>query len=201
MTGVEHRLVSDEWSTAALLGRDRSIINAPSSADLRRDLVLLDRDGTLNRLRPGYVTNPDNLDILPGAAEAVRKLNERGVRVVLVTNQRGLARGLLSEEQLVAVHRRLLQELALGGAYLDGIHVCGHEEGTCDCRKPLPGLIDQVLERAPWAKRARTVLVGDSARDEGAARNAQIDFVRIEDSNVGLAEKIEKLLVLCAHKA
>lgn len=189
------------WSNAALLGFDQGLIPPPARRDLRKDLVLLDRDGTLNRLRPGYVSDPDALDVLPKAAESVRKLNDLGVRVVIVTNQRGLARGLLTEAQLIEVHRRLLSELVASGASVDGIHVCGHEEGACDCRKPRAGLIEQVFKRAPWASRQRTILVGDSVRDEGAAVNAGIDFIRIEDSETGIAEKIEKVLALCAHKA
>lgn len=188
----------ESWREAALLGRDRSFIPPPSPG-LNKGLVLLDRDGTLNRLRPGYVTDPQNLDVLQGAPEAVRQLNDLGARVVLVTNQRGLARGLLSEAQLVDVHRSLLTELARAGAGLDGIHVCGHEEGECECRKPLPGLIYQVLERAPWADLRDVVLVGDSLGDKGAASNAGIEFVKIEDSQIGLAQKIEKVLALCAH--
>lgn len=190
----------DQWHRAALLGRERSTIPAPAPS-LQKDLILLDRDGTLNRLRPGYVSDPDTLDVLPEAARSVRRLNELGARVMLVTNQRGIARGQLSEDQLVAVHLRLINELAAEGARLDGIHVCPHEEGECDCRKPRPGLIDQVFERSPWASRDRTVFVGDSDSDQGAAHNAGIDFVRIDDSNLGLVEKIEKVLALCNHFA
>lgn len=198
MREIDPAEIAASWTDAELLGRARMPIAEPLG-DLHRDLVLLDRDGTLNRLRPGYVTNPDKLDTLPQAAESVRRLNDLGARVVLVTNQRGLARGLLSEEQLVAVHRRLILELAQAGAHLDGIHVCGHEEGQCDCRKPNAGLIRQVFERASWAAPNRALLVGDSTRDEGAARNAGIDFIRIDEPEKGLAQKIDKVLVLCAH--
>ena len=135
-----------------------------------------------------------------GAADAVRRINAIGARVVLVTNQRGLARGLLSAAQLQSVHRRLLSELATAGAWLDGIQVCGHEASACDCRKPAPGLIYQALRRCPWALTDRVLMVGDSDSDEGAAVNAGVRFVRVEDPSIGLAEKIEKVLALCAHK-
>lgn len=187
-----------DWDRAALLGDDRAEIPAPHGS-LQKDLILLDRDGTLNRLRPGYVSDPATLDVLPGAAESVRRLNDLGARVVLVTNQRGVARGRLTNDQLVAVHRRLLLELSQAGAHLDGIHVCPHEEGECDCRKPRPGLIHQVLSRASWATKDRSIFVGDSDSDHGAAYNAGIDFVRIDDSEIGLVEKIEKVLALCNH--
>ena len=187
------------WSDAALLGLDTRSIPAPE-ADLRYNLVLLDRDGTLNRLRPGYVSDPDSLDVLAQAAESVARINQLGARVVLVTNQRGLAHGQLTEQQLVAVHRSLLSSLKSAGGHLDGIQVCGHAEDACQCRKPAPGLIFQAFERASWADKATTLMVGDSDRDEGAAHNAGVKFVRIDDPEKGLAEKIEKVLALCAQK-
>lgn len=181
------------------MGNDMSEIPRPSK-DLRYDLVLLDRDGTLNRLRPGYVTDPEELDVLPGAADAVQRINALGARVVVVTNQRGLARNLISPLELQSVHLRLISELGVVGAHLDGIQVCGHESGTCDCRKPAPGLVFQAILRAPWARPERVLMVGDADSDAQAASNAGVRFVRIEDPRRGLAEKIEQVLALCAHK-
>lgn len=176
-----------------LLGRARSPI-PPAGAGAPYDLVLLDRDGTLNVHRPGYVDDPADLVLLPGAAEAVRALNDAGCRVVLVTNQRGIATGALTEGQLLAVHRALVTELAAAGAHLDAIQVCPHAAGTCECRKPWPGLIEQALRRAPWAERDRCVLVGDQASDMEAAGAASMSAVLVSGPR-GLSETTGNLLI------
>lgn len=177
----------------ALLGRERSAL-APGPVGRTWDLILLDRDGTLNRLRPGYVSDPDELDVLPGVPETLAELKRSGARIVVVTNQRGLATGALTEDQLTQVNRRLADEVSAAGGEIAGFHVCGHQEGECDCRKPAPGLIKQVIQRAPWARPDRIVLVGDSDRDEGAADAAGISFLRVRDSEKGLPEIFEDLL-------
>ncbi len=192
-------LIHHAWTDEELLGRSREPIAAPV-ASLRTNFVLLDRDGTLDRLRPGYVSDPDDLGVLHGAVDVVRQLNECGAKVVVVTNQRGIATGALSEHQLVAVHRRLVAEFAAGGAHFDGFHVCPHEEGTCDCRKPRPGLIIQALSRAAWSRTSQTVMVGDSDRDSGAAQAAGVPFLGLDDPKVGLVQKVQKLLALCTHE-
>lgn len=130
------------------------------------DLVLLDRDGTLNvQVEGGYVTRPEELRLLPGAADAVGRLTAAGLTTVLVTNQRGVARGLMTAADLQAVHDRLRTELASDGGRLDAIAVCPHERGTCRCRKPRPGLFEEVLRRAPWAEPGRCVMLGDMPGD------------------------------------
>jgi histidinol-phosphate phosphatase family protein len=103
-----------------------------------RPAVFLDRDGTLIE-DPGYLADPDRVRLLPGAAEAVAELNRAGVPVVVVTNQSGIARGLLTEAQYRATERRLDQLLADRGARIDAHYFCPHHPdagGPCDCRKP-----------------------------------------------------------------
>lgn len=136
--------------------------------------VFLDRDGTLNeKARDGdYVKGPDELRMLPGAAQAVAALNDAGLRVVLVTNQRGVARGLMDLEDVDAVHAALRRELAAAGAGLDGIFVCPHEKGTCDCRKPGIGLFVRARDADPGIDFARAIMVGDAATDVEAGRAA-----------------------------
>lgn len=142
-----------------------SAIPPPPCANPAFDIVFLDRDGTLNTRVPRYVTTPSELHLLPGAADAVAALNRSGARVVLVTNQRGLATGELDALQLEEVHCALRERLAPSGAWLDGIFVCPHDNGTCGCRKPAPGLFEQALAAAPWADPARCAMVGDMVSD------------------------------------
>lgn len=115
--------------------------------------VFLDRDDTLIRDR-GYLSDPGGIELLPGAPEAVRLLNEAGVPAILVTNQSGIARGLFDEARLNAIHERLRELLADRGARLDAVYYCPHHpEGTvrafsisCACRKPSPGMLVQAAK-------------------------------------------------------
>lgn len=152
----------------------------PVGPDAPFDLVLLDRDGTLNvRVIDGYVTRPDELVMLPGAAAAIGRLTGAGCRTVLVTNQRGLARGLMDEVDLVAVHERLADELAVAGGRLDAIVVCPHGARECHCRKPLDGLFREALSRAPWAEPGRCLMVGDMPSDLIPAEGLGIRTLRV----------------------
>jgi D-glycero-D-manno-heptose 1,7-bisphosphate phosphatase len=110
--------------------------------------VFLDRDDTVIR-DPGYLSHPDGIDILPGAAEAIRVLNESGIPAIIITNQSGIARGFFKEETLEAIHKRLTTLLAGQGARIDAIYYCPHHPDgirqeyrvACTCRKPEPGLL------------------------------------------------------------
>ena len=135
-------------------------------------LVILGRDGTLNRYRHDHVKAPEELDPLPGAMEAVARLNHAGWHTVLATNQAGIGRGLLDMASLNAVHLRLNQLLAEKGGRLDAAFFCPHtpEEG-CDCRKPLPGLIQQIGERFD-VELGTVHMVGASLTDLLTAQNA-----------------------------
>lgn len=104
----------------------------------RRRAAFVDRDGTLIE-DPGFLSDPAKVKLLPGTAQAVRRLNQAGLAVVAVTNQSGIARGVITMEQYEAVHARLVQLLAGAGARLDGAYVCPHHPditGPCECRKP-----------------------------------------------------------------
>lgn len=135
----------------------------------RWDAVFVDRDGTLNVPPSGrYVSDPGDLVLLPGAGAAVAALNRAGIPVLLVTNQQGMATGVLSEARLTAVHGRLSELLAGEGARLDGIYVCPHLAGTCDCRKPQDGLLRRAFTERPSLRPRRCAVVGDSVTDVAA---------------------------------
>lgn len=128
-------------------------------------MILLDRDGTLNVRRPGHVHGPDDLELLPGAADAVA-LAASLARVVVVTNQQSVGRGDISTDGLEAVHEALRQRLArTPGAHLDKIYVCRHLAGTCDCRKPADGLFRQALADASDVDARACAVIGDEPSD------------------------------------
>jgi D-glycero-D-manno-heptose 1,7-bisphosphate phosphatase len=111
-------------------------------------LLILDRDGTLNRSRDDHVASPDEWEALPGALEAVARLNHGGWRVVLATNQSGIGRGLFDMASLNAIHAKMHRALAAVGGRVEAIFFCPHApEDACHCRKPEPGLFEQVAER------------------------------------------------------
>lgn len=157
-----------------------------------RPAAFLDRDGVLNHRLPGdtYVTRPDELEVLPHAAEAVADLRRRGYLIVVVTNQRGVGRGLMSPDDLERVHARLRRELAAAGAPLDAIYACPHDrDDGCRCRKPRPGLIEQALaEHAIDLE--RSVLIGDSERDLEAGRAAGVPVLLRIESDGDLREAL-----------
>lgn len=126
--------------------------------------VFLDRDGTLNH-DPGYITSPDQFELFSGAPEALASLKRAGARLIVVTNQSGVARGFLSRDDLDAVHRKLTRLLDDAGAALDAIYFCPHHpDDGCECRKPNRGLIDQAVRE--WGMDLdRSYLIGDHIRD------------------------------------
>lgn len=129
--------------------------------------VFLDRDGTINEKAPegDYIRRLEDLKLLEGAAAAIARLNRAGVRVVVVTNQRGVALGLYSREDVLAIEAALEKMLAAEGARLDGFYFCPHDEGTCNCRKPQPGLFQQARADCPEIDPASSVMIGDSLSD------------------------------------
>jgi histidinol-phosphate phosphatase family protein len=128
-------------------------------------LVLLDRDGTLCEPAASRYVLPHEARLLPGAAGAVRRLNEAGVVVAVLTNQRGVATGELRAADVDAVNAVLSAELATAGAHVDSWYVCPHDVGECRCRKPAPGLVERALREHPTATPAQSWLVGDAESD------------------------------------
>jgi histidinol-phosphate phosphatase family protein len=162
----------------------------------RRRAVFLDRDGTINRNAPAgdFVRSPEALELLPGAAGAVSRLNAAGYAVVVISNQSGVARGMMTLGDVRSVNARLEELLALEGARLDGVYVCPHASSDgCPCRKPRPGLLTRAAEDL-GLDLARSWTVGDSARDLEAGRAAGTFVVLVHgDSYPGAREEAETL--------
>jgi D-glycero-D-manno-heptose 1,7-bisphosphate phosphatase len=138
--------------------------------------AFLDRDGTIIE-DPGYLGDPEGIRFIPGAIDALRSLQRAGYRLVLVTNQAGVARGLLTETDVHRVNERLTALLAEAGVHLGGIYYCPHhpEYGPpeyrrdCDCRKPKPGLIHRAI-RDLGLDPSRSVVIGDHVTDAALAQ-------------------------------
>ena len=136
-----------------------------SSAEPSLKLVVLDRDGTINEDRDDYVKSADEWVPLPGALEAIARLNHAGWHVVVASNQSGLGRGLFDMAALNEMHAKMNQLLARQGGRVDAVFFCPHApDESCDCRKPLPGLFQQIGERYGVAMHEVPV-VGDTLRD------------------------------------
>ncbi len=140
--------------------------------------IFFDRDGTLNT-ELDYLSRPEELQLIPHAARAIREANEFGIKVFVMTNQSGIARGLFTEHDLDAIHKRLKALLADEHASLDGIYYCPHhpEFGTskykkaCDCRKPKPGMLIRAAHEH-HIKLNQSFVVGDRCIDMAAGKTA-----------------------------
>ena len=128
-------------------------------------LVILDRDGTINVDSDQYIKSPQEWQPLPGALEAIARMNHAGYHVVIASNQSGLGRGLFDVASLNAMHAKMHKLLSAHGGRVDAVFYCPHtaDEG-CSCRKPLPGLFEQIAERFGIELKGVPV-VGDGLRD------------------------------------
>lgn len=154
----------------------------------------LDRDGVLNHER-SYVTTPDQIELIPGVGAAMRAVRAAGYKIVVVTNQSAVARGLVSEEGLAEIHNHLRSLLAAEGAAIDALFYCPHHpEGAdaryrvdCTCRKPGPGMFLAAAETG--IDLARSIMVGDTLRDIEAAHVAGIRAAYLVLTGHGTAEQ------------
>lgn len=136
-----------------------------------RRALFLDRDGTLN-VEVGYLDNPDSFQLIPGAGEAIRAMNQAGWLVILISNQSGVGRGYFDKTTLKAIHARMELELARMGARLDDIFYCPHTpDKNCTCRKPSPELILRAAQEH-GIDLERSWMAGDKATDVEAAHRA-----------------------------
>lgn len=152
--------------------------------------VFLDRDGVINQRPPEglYVTRWEDFHILPGVVEGIALLNRAGFCVIVVTNQRCIAKGLMTEVELVKMHERMTDLLARAGATIDGTYYCPHEmEPSCKCRKPAPGMLLDAA-RSRGIELTSSWMIGDSDIDVEAGRNAGCKTARLLTANATLDE-------------
>ncbi len=135
-------------------------------------LVILDRDGVINEDSDEYIKSPEEWIPIPGSLEAIARLHQAGWRLIIASNQSGIARGLFDLDTLARIHAKLLEAVRAKGGEIEAIFFCPHgpAEG-CRCRKPLPGLFEEIAERLKISLRG-VYAVGDSERDLLAAESA-----------------------------
>ena len=151
--------------------------------DKQPKLVILDRDGVINQDSRAYIKSPDEWIALPGSVEAIAALSRAGFRVVIATNQSGLGRSLFSAATLDDIHAKLEAAVQACGGQIDGIFVCPHlPDAGCDCRKPKPGLLEQIAQAFDCTV-ASVPVIGDSLRDLEAAMAAGGQPVLVRTGN------------------
>ncbi len=132
-------------------------------------LIILDRDGVVNRDSDQYIKSPDEWRPIPGSLEAIARLNHAGYRVVIATNQSGVGRGLFEMATLNAIHEKMHKALALAGGRIDAVFYCPHSsDSQCECRKPKTGMLKEIGQRF-GVDLAGVPCIGDSLRDLVAA--------------------------------
>ena len=156
--------------------------------------VFLDRDGVLTRERSDFVKSPAELEILPGIGQPLRDLRHRGFRLVVVTNQSVVGRGLASDDEMRRIHDKLRSELERMGCYVDAIYYCPHlPTAGCDCRKPEPGLILRAAKELGLDV-SLSWMIGDKEIDLEAARRAGCRGVRVETNRGDLQQAVSNIL-------
>jgi D-glycero-D-manno-heptose 1,7-bisphosphate phosphatase len=162
----------------------------------RRPAIILDRDGVLNEKAPraNYVRNWGEFKWLPGAKESLRLLKEAGFRVIIVSNQAGINRGAMAEDDLFDIHRRMVKEAEQAGGRIDAIYYCPHDwEEGCECRKPKPGMLFQAQHDFNLDL-SRTLFIGDDERDGQAAEAAGCLSALVSDEKT-LLKTVQSILL------
>lgn len=152
-------------------------------------IVVLDRDGVINRDSPDFIRKPSDWQPLDGSLAAIARLHAAGWMVVVVTNQSGVGRGLFSLDELGRIHARMVEAVREAGGELAAIFFCPHHPAEgCECRKPRPGLFSQV-ERQLNTSLADAPAIGDSVRDIEAARAAGASPILVRSGNGAASEE------------
>ena len=161
--------------------------------------VFLDREGVICRKpREGeYISQWESFQLLPGVEMAIAFLNRSGRRVIVVTNQRGVALGRYTCAEVEALHSRLQRHLAKHGARIDAFYYCPHEDGDqCDCRKPKPGLFQQAFRDFDDASPENSLMIGDSISDIEGARKLGIASIFVRGDPKMRKPRTEKAVLL-----
>jgi histidinol-phosphate phosphatase family protein len=159
------------------------------------DTLFLDRDGVVNvKLDGRYVQNADEFEFMPGAENAIAKLSIIFKRILIVTNQQGIAKGIMSANDLNTLHQYMLQQLKVKGGVIEKIYYCPHlVAANCSCRKPNPGMIQQAIIDFPTIKIEESYLIGDSDSDIIAGDKMGLNTIKV-DNEYTLSKWYDELL-------
>lgn len=134
------------------------------------ELIVLDRDGVINFDSPNYIKSPAEWIPIPGSLNAIAKLSQAGYKIVVATNQSGIARGYYTMKTLELIHQKMLHEIEKAGGKIEDIFICPHgPQDNCDCRKPKPGLLRKICEQFKVVV-SEILVIGDAQRDLTAAK-------------------------------
>lgn len=153
---------------------------------LHKKAVFLDRDGVINKCATShnYIREWKDFIFIPGVEKAISQLNKANYEVFIVTNQRGVARGVMTIEDLEDIHEKIKEHLKHYDAYITDIFVCTHSLDECDCRKPKIGMFQQAESKYSYSK-AGSFMVGDSLTDIEAGKSYGISTILINDNSYG----------------
>ena len=159
------------------------------------DTLFLDRDGVVNvKLDGRYVQNADEFEFMPGAENAIAKLSIIFKRILIVTNQQGIAKGIMSANDLNTLHQYMLQQLKVKGGVIEKIYYCPHlANENCSCRKPNPGMIQQAIIDFPTIKIEESYLISDSDSDIIAGDKMGLSTIKV-DNEYTLSKWYDELL-------
>lgn len=159
--------------------------------------VFLDRDGVINRMRPGdYVKSWDEFQFLPGAREATARLTAAGYRLIVITNQACVGKEIVSWATVQEIHARMIEEIARAGGWIEAVLCCPHlANAGCVCRKPAPGLLTRAHEEY-GVDLTRAVLVGDSVTDVQAAAAVDMPAIMVLSGHGRMAD-LERMSLSC----
>ena len=167
-------------------------------------IAFLDRDGVLNFGSPNYINSPEELEIIPGAKQAIKELRKLGFRIAITTNQSAIMRGHWGEETIHSIHKKLQEELGM----LDVLMTCPHRNrDMCNCRKPRPGMLNQASQIIRgkshdtvdwWGEKPQPIhpldlMVGDRNSDMGAGWAVGARLFKV-DENIGINQVIERII-------
>jgi D-glycero-D-manno-heptose 1,7-bisphosphate phosphatase len=167
--------------------------------------AFLDRDGVINRKAPKgeYITRWEQMEFLPGVPDAIAQFHQAGFLVIVITNQRCVAKGQITIPELESLHLRMLDHLASAGAPIDAVYYCPHEkQPVCDCRKPAPGML-QTAAREHAIDLAASWMIGDSDIDIEAGKNAGCRTIRLQspdETRDGKADVVVPTLLEAARQ-
>ncbi|GAA4451858.1 HAD family hydrolase [Novipirellula rosea] len=152
---------------------------------MSRRCIFLDRDGVINvKADEGdYIRSWEQFQWIPNTIDWIRLFNALDFLVIVVTNQRGVARGLMTQANVDSIHEQMVRELAAKDAIIDDVFVCPHEIGSCQCRKPLPGMVHAARDK--WnIDVEHSLMIGDSESDRQLASNCEMGFIHVHEGKI-----------------